>query len=321
MNPFLKKLGFDPDARVVILHADDIGMCQASVDAYADLLDAGIMSSAATMVPCPWFPAAAESFRHLQANPRFDVGVHLTLNSEWDAFRWSPLSTHNPASGLIDDGGYFHSRSAPTQEHATPHAVESELTAQVERALASGFAITHMDTHMLTLHHPRLLPSYVRVAEKFRLPAFLLSPDSEWKQDMPPRIEKLLYEAQERGMPLFDHFDAFSLSEHTNRLKEAQRALNAVPKGLSAVVFHPVRSTPEVRAMTPDWHSRVADHRVMMDDNLRKWISKSGIQIISYRQLRDATFSPSPVGRGGRGVREGRPQGGVKESNARSAKR
>lgn len=305
MNPFLKKLGFDPDARVVILHADDIGMCQASVDAYADLLDASIMSSAATMVPCPWFPAAAESFRQLQAHPRFDVGVHLTLNSEWDTFRWSPLSTHNPASGLIDDGGYFHSRSAPTQEHATPHAVESELTAQIERALASGFDITHLDTHMLTVFHPRLLPSYLRVAEKFRLPAFLLHPDNELVQNMPPRIEKMVYEAQERGMPLFDHFDAFSLSDHTNRLKEARRALDAAPIGLSAIVFHPLRDTPEARAMTPDWRCRVADRQVMMSDGLRKAIAKTGVQVIGYRQLRDAAFAPtpSPVGRGGRGVR------------------
>ena len=149
MNPILKKLGFDPDARVVILHADDIGMCQASVDAYADLLDAGIMSSAATMVPCPWFPAAAESFRHLQANPLFDMGVHLTLNAEWKAFRWSPLSTHNPASGLIDDGGYFHSLSAPTQEHATPHAVVV-LRSAGDPLNVAECARFHVSTHIVS---------------------------------------------------------------------------------------------------------------------------------------------------------------------------
>lgn len=287
INPVLKKLGFDADARVVILHADDIGMCQASVDAYADLLEAGLMSSAAAMVPCPWFPAAAEAFRSLQSNPRFDVGVHLTLNSEWNTLRWSPLSTHNPASGLIDEGGYFHSRSAPTQQHATLCAVESELVAQTERALASGFDITHLDTHMLTLYHPRLLPTYLRVAEKFHLPAFLLHPDHALMRGMPPKIEKIVYAAQERGMPLFDHFDVFSLSDHADRLRQARHILNAVPKGLSAVVFHPLRDTPEARAMAPDWRCRVADHRVMTSPGLRRAIAESGVQVIGYRALRD----------------------------------
>lgn len=307
MNPVLKKLGFDANARVVILHADDIGMCQASVDAYADLLDAGIMSSAAAMVPCPWFPAAAETFRCLQTNPRFDMGVHLTLNSEWDTFRWSPLSTHNPASGLIDDGGYFHSRSEPTQQRATPHAVESELVAQIERALAADFDITHLDTHMLTLYHPRLLPAYLRVAEKFRLPAFLLHPNNAIMQSMPPKIKKMIYAAQERGMPLFDHFDCFTLGAHTNRLAEARRVFSSLPAGLGAVVFHPLRDTPEARAMAPDWQCRVADHRVFMNDRLRRLIADSGVHVISYRQLRD-NLPVSSVGRQTKGMMSGTQQ-------------
>src|SRR5262245_45874953 len=118
MNRILKKLGFAENDRVLILHADDIGMCQASVDAYADLLKFGIMSSAATMVPCPWYPAAVETFRAHQKNRHFDLGVHCTLNSEWSSFRWSPLSTHDPKSGLLDADGYFYNLSEPTQTHA-----------------------------------------------------------------------------------------------------------------------------------------------------------------------------------------------------------
>lgn len=107
-NPVLKKLGFADDDRVVILHMDDVGMCHANVKAYRQLLDFGLMSSAAVMVPCPWFPAAAAVCRDY---PHADLGVHLTLNSEWDVFRWSPISTADTASGLIDDEGYYYNNT------------------------------------------------------------------------------------------------------------------------------------------------------------------------------------------------------------------
>lgn len=288
MNPILQKLGYAPDARVVILHADDIGMCQSSVDAYADLLDAGIMSSAATMTPCPWYPAAAEFFRAQQNNPRFDIGVHCALNSEWQNFRWGALSTRERASGMLDADGYFFSTSEPTQERADPDAVEKELTAQVKRALASGFDVTHMDTHMLTLFHPRLLPPYLRVAQKFRLPAFVLRAEHAWNNDLPKNISALIRRAEKRGMPTFDHFDALSLTQHKNRLREAQRALDALPIGLSALVFHPCRDGAETRAMTPDWKCRVADHKLFLNEQFRALIATSGVHVIGYRVLRDA---------------------------------
>lgn len=287
-NPILSKLGFDDNARVVILHADDIGMCQASVDAYGDLLEFGIMSSAATMVPCPWFPAAAEYFRQHQADPRFDVGVHCTLNSEWDNFRWGALSTRDAASGLLDADGYFFSKSARTQENANADAVELELTAQVERAMAAGFDITHMDAHMLTVFHERFLPPYLRVAEKYRLPAFLVRPGHKYMPELSDEVQKMLGDAEARGMPLFDHFDALSLRDPENRLQEAQRALDGVPPGLSVIVFHPVRDSAEVRAMAPDWKCRVADHDLFVNEEFRRMIADAGVKVIGYRALREA---------------------------------
>lgn len=291
MNPILKKLGYDEKARVVILHADDIGMCQASVDAYADLLEFGVMSSAATMVPCPWFPAAAEYFRSQSGNPNFDMGVHATLNSEWGTFRWGPISTRDTASGLLDEHGYFYSRSEPTGERANPDAVEKELTAQVERALAAGFDVTHMDTHMLTAFEPRLMAAYLRVAEKFGLPAFALHPDHEWMSETTPKVRKMLLDAQERGMALFDHFDALSLDDPNNRLQEMKRALYDAPMGLSAIVFHPVRDSAEVRGMGKDWACRVADHDLFVNEALRQTIADAGVQVIGYRILRDTMRS------------------------------
>src|SRR3954463_10603061 len=105
MNPALKKLGFDEHDRVLIIHTDDIGMCQATLPAYENLLHAGLISSASAMVPCPWFP---ETARFCRGHPDVDMGVHLTLNSEWDTYRWGPISTRDTASGMLDEQGYFY---------------------------------------------------------------------------------------------------------------------------------------------------------------------------------------------------------------------
>ena len=93
-NPVLKKLGLAPDDRVLIIHADDVGMCQASLAAYADLVDLGLVSSASTMVACPWFPATAAYCRE-HAGENVDMGVHTTLTSEFVGYRWGPISTRD----------------------------------------------------------------------------------------------------------------------------------------------------------------------------------------------------------------------------------
>ncbi len=132
-NPLLKKLGFADTDRVVIIHADDVGMCQATLPALADLFDFGLVSSAATMVPCAWFSSLA---KYCREHPQADVGVHTTLNCEWTAYRWGALSTTDPASGLLDNEGYLHQWPPATYEHATAEAVQAELQTQVQRALA-----------------------------------------------------------------------------------------------------------------------------------------------------------------------------------------
>src|SRR5689334_22659121 len=142
-NLALRKLGFADGDRVAIIHADDIGMCQASISAFADLSAFGLISCGAVMVPCAWFPAAAR-----RAQPDDDMGIHLTLTCEWDAYRWGPISTSDPASGMIDTEGFFYRSTELAQAHGRPDAVARELAAQVERALAAGMRPTHVDTHM-----------------------------------------------------------------------------------------------------------------------------------------------------------------------------
>ncbi|GGL93322.1 hypothetical protein GCM10010840_34200 [Deinococcus aerolatus] len=120
---------------MVVFHADDLGMCQATVSAYQELHGAGLLSSAAVMMPCAWAPAAAQAIRAL---PTADVGVHWTLTSEWSASRWGPLTC---APALTDGQGYFHIGVAEARQ-AHPATVRTELAAQLDRALAWGLDIT-----------------------------------------------------------------------------------------------------------------------------------------------------------------------------------
>ncbi len=294
MNPILRTLGFSPTDRVVILHADDIGSSQGANAAYAELLDAGIISSAATMVPCPWFPAAAAFCRQHSAEPRLDMGVHLTLNSEWDAYRWGPISTRDRASGLLDDEGYFPRREPAVQAQADLDAVELELRAQIDRALAAGIDVTHLDTHMLTLFHPRLLPIYLRLSQETGLPAFLLRPETAALRHWSHRLEhvELLIQqaraAEAAGLPLCDHLVVMPLDQHESRLAVAQELLASAPPGLTYFLCHPAIDSPELRAFAPDWRARVADYQLFTSEAWRAALAASGAQVIGWRPIREA---------------------------------
>ena len=294
MNPILHKLGFSPTDRVVVLHADDIGMCHATVLAYPGLLQAGLISSAATMVPCPWFNALGEVYRQHAGHPGLDMGVHLTLTSEWTAYRWRPLSTTNPASGLLDDEGYFPHLAAPVHQLADEAAVRAELVAQIERALAAGIDVTHVDSHMLTLFHPRLARIYIDVARHYQVPPLLVRIPHGWLANMGYSAEeidaadRLLVDAAEAGLPVFDFLAVLSLDEHENRLDEVTTLLNELPAGLSNILMHPAVDTPELRAIAPDWRCRVADYQLFTSDALRAALQASGVHVIGFRALRDA---------------------------------
>ncbi len=301
MNPVLARLGFAAGDRVAILHADDVGMCQATVTAFAELVDSGLALAGAAMVPCPWFGAAAALARD---RPGLDLGVHLTLTSEWETYRWRPLSTVDPASGLLDEEGFLHRGREAVRRHARPQAAAAEMAAQVERALAAGVDVTHLDAHMYTALVPELLPHYVRLARDRDLPALLWpAPSDAWDRFEGGRAaaEKAAADLAAFGAPLFDRIEVMRLGGPGNggsgrlgrdeALARAIHLLDGLPAGLSCVLLHPAADTPELRAVTPDWPMRVADFEVLADPRLRRHLAETGLHPIGYRALREAMRS------------------------------
>jgi chitin disaccharide deacetylase len=289
-NPALRRLGFADNDRVAIIHADDIGMSQASLAAYADLATFGLISSATVMVPCSWFPAAAACSR---ANPGYDLGVHLTLTCEWDAYRWGPISTREPESGMIDSEGYFYRTTELAQAHGRPDAVARELAAQIERALAAGMRPTHVDTHMGSVYSAAFLPIYLDVARRYRLPPmFFRDDEAGWRTrgadaESAAAMAQLSAQLEGDGVALLDHIFMMPLDVPDDRIGQAKRAIAALQPGLTHFILHPAHDTPELRACSASWQSRVADLQAFMSDELRAYMRESGIHVIGYRALQE----------------------------------
>jgi predicted glycoside hydrolase/deacetylase ChbG (UPF0249 family) len=289
-NPVLQKLGFTEGDRVVIVHADDVGMCQATLPAFADLTGFGLVSCGSVMVPCPWFPQVAAYCRQ---HPSVDLGVHLTLTSEWDTYRWGPLSTCDPASGLIDEEGYFPRQAEAVQARGDPEAVRQELQAQVTRALDAGIDVTHVDTHMGTVAHPKFIPTYVQLAVEHRLPILIPRLDEAgWRRigmndEMATFATQFVSQLEAQGLPLLDNLVMLPLDQPVDRIELVKQAFDSLPPGLTHLIIHPAQDTPEVRAITPDWQSRVGDYQVFTSEELRAHVKNAGIQVIGYRELRN----------------------------------
>ncbi len=272
MSSLAERLGFDADDRVVIVSCDDLGMCHAANVATWEALRDGAGTSAGLMVPCPWARDAAAGYRGE------DVGVHLTLNSEWERYRWGPI-THAPS--LLDGDGGFPRTIEDLWDHADLDEVRRELRAQVERAILWGFDVSHLDDHLGVLQQrPEFFDVMLDLAVEFRLPLRLLGPSSERVVGFPFR--RL---AAEEGILSPDH-----LVVHRGEPARTtfDRLIGELRPGVTELFVHPAVDTPELRAATPDWAARVDDHAlVTAADGLRAALDAAGVKPIGYRALRD----------------------------------
>ncbi len=273
MTTLAERLGFAADDRVVIINCDDLGMCHAANEGTWSSLRAGLATSASLMVPCPWARQAAAD--HMGE----DVGVHLTLNAEWDTYRWGPITA---APSLLDGDGGFPRTVADTWDHADLDEVRRELRAQVERAILWGFDVTHLDSHMGTLQlRPEFFDVYLELAVDFALPLRLSGASTERTIGFPFRTL-----AADEGVVFPDHFVYVS---GVGSRRALERAIFDLRPGVTELYAHPAADTPELRAIAPDWAARVDDlHLLATDAGFGAMVERSGARLIGFRQLRDA---------------------------------
>lgn len=266
------KLGYPDDARLLIVNCDGLGSSHAANVGCFEALRDGLATSARLMVPCPWAREAAGRYRGE------DVGVELTLNAEWDLYRWGPL-TQSPS--LFDgDGGFPRSR-VEVWDHADLDEVLRECRTQIERAILWGFDVSHLGSHLATLPlRPEFFDVYLELAVDFRLPLTLPDGTSERSVGFPFR--RL---AAAEGVISPDHVVA---QRDAGARKGLERALSELVPGVTQIDARPAIDTPEVRALAPDWPARTDDHHLLVaDHDLRSLAERAGITLVGFRELRD----------------------------------
>ena len=277
MPTLAERLGFPADARLVIISCDDLGASHAANEGVLRSLRSGVATSASLMVPAPWAHDAAS---RLQSGD--DIGVHLTLNCEYEHYRFGPI-TQSPS--LLSGEGGFPRTLDDLWEHADPAEVLRECRAQIERALAWGVDVTHLAPHLSPIMlRPEFFGIYLELAAEFELPIRLPSTISAEQAGFPFR--RL---ADDEGVLFPDHFD------HDWRAGSRERVYDAISSlrpGVTEVHVQPVIDSPEVRALTPSAPLWIDDFELVTNDaRLRSLLDESGAVRIGYRHLRDAMRS------------------------------
>jgi predicted glycoside hydrolase/deacetylase ChbG (UPF0249 family) len=194
----------------------------------------------------------------------------------------------------MDDEGYFYRRQPPVQAKADGVAAVRELKTQIERALAAGIDATHIDSHMGTIAHEKFLPGYVDLAQEYRLPPTILFRGDKVgfrEHGLDDNLSTMAVELNEKmesaGVPLLDHVVGLPLDNPANRVEQAKHILENLSVGITHFYMHAAKDTPELRAIAPDWESRVADYQAVLSTELRDFVRNSGIHVIGNRVLRD----------------------------------
>jgi predicted glycoside hydrolase/deacetylase ChbG (UPF0249 family) len=290
-------LGYPPNARILIPHIDDVGVCHGANRAFVELAGQGFVTTASVMVPCPWFP---ETVDLMHEQPELDLGVHLTLNSESRACRWRPISTTAPKSGLMDSDGFMWPDVPSVRRHADRRAVETEMRAQIEAALAARLDITHLDTHMGAAAAPEFVETYLELGREYRLPVLLPERIESYVSvlDMGPvdteLYPRLLAETSAAAMPVIDVFAMGLAMRHLGCEEAFRQMVEQAPPGVTYVSLH--CSTPgDVERLHPnDAEWRIAEYELFEQPDFLEWVARQDTVLIGFRPIRELYRQQSP---------------------------
>ena len=271
----------------IVIHHDDLGTNAGANAAFVELSDLGVVTSGSVMVPCSWFP---DVVRIMGERPDLDMGVHLTLTAEFGPYRWRPL-TGVSDNGLTDADGFFW-RDVTSARRAQPAAVEKELRAQIDTALAAGIDVTHLDSHMGTVLMPEFLDIYLRVGADYRLPILLTrnmrnfvpadvldKAAAQYKAAMASLVAK--------GNPDFAAFVITAFGHAGGDIEPAYRDIFAgVKEGLTWGAFH-FNAPGDIENYTDDAPLRIAEYDLFRSGRAKALIEEAGLELVGMRKFRD----------------------------------
>jgi len=274
-----ERLGHPADSKLLILHADDLGAAHSIDAASFDGLDKGAVTSASIMIPTPWVTEVAA---YARSHPNADLGLHLTLTSEWETYRWGSVEPSDKVTSLLDSVGTFPNDEKFVAQRAKPAEVELEIRAQVNRALALGIHPTHLDSHMGSLFTtPELIATYVKVAHDYHLPFLAVkgSPLAAPQAGLAPGdvvLDAVVIAGPE--IPR-DKWKAFYL-----------KAIADLKPGVTEMIVHLGHDDSELQAVTVNheaygsaWRQR--DYDVMNSPEFKKALKDNHVILVTWREL------------------------------------
>ncbi|MCP4380843.1 MAG: ChbG/HpnK family deacetylase [Hyphomicrobiales bacterium] len=279
----------------VIIHEDDVGMTHGANTAFVALSEHGSCTCGSVMVPCPWFPEAVEIAGN---NADLDLGVHLTLTSEQQPYRWRPLTAPPRSAGLTDELGCFWP-DVPSARKAAPEAVEAELRAQLDTALAAGIDVTHLDAHMGTAQMPEFTAIYRRIAREHRLPVLLVKELDHYNPaSYAGPLDTALYDAEvvaarAEGQPIVDIVFETPWDRSTDAETAYRQIFAEIGEGLTFLSMH-FNQPGDFEVVNPEAAPiRTEEYALFHSDRIAAWVKEFNLDLIGMRPLREALRSKS----------------------------
>lgn len=271
-----ERLGWGPADRVLIIHCDDIGMSNANNEGAREALAFGLVTSVSVMMPCPWVPGWLPD---VEKNPDLDVGLHLTLTSEYDHYRWTPLAGKNQVPGLTDKQGCLPDSVDLVKKNATADEVELEIRAQIDRAQSMGLPITHMDSHMGTLFQPEFIERYVKVGIEKQIPIL-----------MAPQAGDIAKKVWDGGLPVIDHIHTASYNWKTTNIDEKVGlyvdAIKNLKPGVTEMIIHCTKPDDTIGLINGNRDFLYGDYFAMIDQRTKDAIKAEGIILTTWKELK-----------------------------------
>ena len=280
-----EKLGYSKNTKLLILHADDLGMSHSENEATIYAMEHGSVNSASIMVPCPWF---SEIAAYARTHPTADLGLHLTLNSEWNYLKWGPVQSKTLVPGLVNQNGFFFSNGDSLYRSAKPEEVEEEIRAQIEKAKQFGIDITHLDSHMGALFgNPAYLKILIKLGREYKVPVLLSK--TVFRAAFNTNLDSFTTGKD----VLLDMIYTASPQDYKNGMENYYTGVfKSLQPGVSIVIFHTAYDDSEMQAATidqPDWGAawRQADLNFFTSEYCKKLLQDQNIHLITWREIRD----------------------------------
>lgn len=300
---YAERLGWPAGSKVVIFHIDDAGMCHDANVGISEAFEQGVSTSTSIMMPCGWVPEFAQ---YLKEHPETDAGVHLTLTSEWDNYRWFPVAGKAAVPGLCDPDGYLWDDVESVVKNAPPQEVERELRAQIDRALTMGIKPTHLDSHMGTLFEPLFVPTYIKVGIETGIPILLpgghLQFIGEEAPEMRDQVRQIAKQVWDAGLPVIDDVVAatYDWSSLDEKKAKVYNVLRTMKPGITEIIQHCTRPSEIFASISSSSETRLNDLLVSIDPETKKIIQEEGIILTTWRELKQrrdqaAQAQPQPA--------------------------